>query len=111
MKVLSVALPPLQMGLSVGLGLAVAFSGANATEPPVTETIVLVRLEKSLLLDWGNSIAKGLIELLLFLASLVNNFGKPDVIVAPDTDKLKENFGAPKAGAPSGVELKWRRRR
>jgi hypothetical protein len=95
MRVSSVALSPLQIGLSVGLGLAVAISATNAAERPVTETIVLVRHGEKPALGLGQLNCQGLNRALALPAVIGKKFGKPDVIVAPDPAELKEDLGHP----------------
>jgi hypothetical protein len=91
----SPALSPLQIGLGVGLGLAAAFSPANAAERPVTETIVMVRHGEKPALGLGQLNCQGLNRALALPFVIGNKFGKPDVILAPDPAQVKEDLGHP----------------
>jgi hypothetical protein len=91
MRFFSAVLSP----LSVGLGLAMAFSAANAAEGPVTETIVLVRHGEKPALGLGQLNCQGLNRSLALPAVIRKQFGKPDIIMAPDPAQLKEDLGHP----------------
>ena len=95
MNVFSRALSPLQIGLGVGLGLEAAFSSANAAERPVTETIVLVRHGEKPALGLGQLNCQGLNRALALPAVIGKQFGKPDLILAPDPAQSKEDLGHP----------------
>jgi hypothetical protein len=95
MNVFSPASFPLQIVLGVGLGLGAAFSPANATERPVTETIVLVRHGEKPALGLGQLNCQGLNRALALPGVIGKQFGKPDLILAPDPTQLKEDLGHP----------------
>src|SRR3981081_1885912 len=95
MNVFSRALSPLQIGLGVGLGLGAAFSPAYAAERPVTETIVLVRHGEKPALGLGQLNCQGLNRALALPSVLGKQFGKPDLILAPDPAQSKEDLGHP----------------
>jgi hypothetical protein len=83
----------LRFSLVALAGTAAPFSNALAAEPAATETIVLVRHGEKPALGLGQLDCQGFNRALALPAVIAKNFGKPDVIFAPDPAEAKEDSG------------------
>jgi hypothetical protein len=85
----------LRIGFGVVLGLAMVDSWAVSAEPPVTETIVLIRHGEKPVEGLGQLNCQGLNRALALPFVIERLFGRPDAIFAPDPAQSKEDHGRP----------------
>jgi hypothetical protein len=85
----------LRIEFGVVLGLAMVGSWAVSAEPPVTETIVLVRHGEKPIEGLGQLNCQGLNRALALPFAIEKLFGKPDAVFAPDPAQSKEDHGRP----------------
>jgi hypothetical protein len=85
----------LRIGFGVVLGLAMVGSSAVSAEPPVTETIVLIRHGEKPVEGLGQLNCQGLNRALALPFVIEKLFGKPDAVFAPDPAQSKEDHGRP----------------
>ena len=79
----------LRIGFGVVLGLAIVGSWVVSAEPPVTETIVLIRHGEKPVEGLGQLNCQGLNRALALPFVIEKLFGKPDAVFAPDPAQSK----------------------
>jgi hypothetical protein len=85
----------LRIGLSVVLSLGMVEMSASRAEPPVTETIVLIRHGEKPTEGLGQLNCQGLNRALALPFVIERLFGKPNAMFAPDPAQSKEDHGRP----------------
>ena len=79
--------------LCIVLGMTTYHSAAIAAEPAMTETIILIRHGEKPNLGLGQLNCQGLNRALALPAVIRKDFGKPDLIIAPNPGETKSDSG------------------